>query len=97
MCVVTHQDCSHLLLYHAEFLVHCLEVISVEAWSVKQGLEVPEGDPAHRPGDARHEGGHGAGSEVHYLGRHTRGAWHYKIGVNFYPFQGVLEKGRNWL
>ena len=46
-------------------------MISVEAGSVKQGLEVPEGDPAHWPGDAGHEGGHGAGSEVHYLGRHT--------------------------
>ena len=52
------QNCSHLFLYHAEFFVHCLEMISVEPGSVKQGLEVPEGDPAHRPGDAGHEGGH---------------------------------------
>ena len=46
-------------------------MISVEPWSVKQGLEVPEGDPAHRPGDAGHEGGHRARGEVHNLGRHT--------------------------
>ena len=47
-------------------------MISVEPGSVKQGLEVPQADPAHRPRDARHEGRHRAGGEVHDLGRHIR-------------------------
>ena len=69
---------SHLFLYHAEFFVHCLEMISVEPGSVKQSLEVPEGDPAHGPHDARHEGGHRARGEVHDLGGDTGWAWELK-------------------
>ena len=41
---------SYLFLDHAELLVHCLEVISEEAGSVEQLLEVPQGDLAHRAG-----------------------------------------------
>ena len=70
---------SHLLLHHAEFLVHCFEVVSVEAGSVEQLLEVPERDPAHRPHDARHERGDRPRGEIHDLGRHAARAWAVRV------------------
>ena len=61
-------DCAYLFLYHAEFFVHCLEMISEEARPVEGLLEVPQTDLAHWLHDACHEGGYGPGGEVDHLG-----------------------------
>ena len=65
---------TYLFLYHAEFFVHCFEMISVEARSVKGVLEVSETDLAHWLHDAGHERCDGPGGEVDNLGADTRGS-----------------------
>ncbi len=49
---------GHLLLDHAELLVHGFEVKPVKSGPVKQVFEVPEPDVPNLLVDGRHEGSH---------------------------------------